>query len=87
MSNLQYEKATKYVQALKNFYIHLIVYVTVNIGLIGINLVFSSDYKWFIYPLLGWGIGIVAHGLSVFSKGLFLGKDWEEKQIEKYMRK
>lgn len=87
MNNKQYEKAVKQVRALKNFYIHLIVYVSVNLGLVGINLIFTPEYKWFIYPLLGWGIGMVTHGFSTFYTGTFLGNEWEKKQIEKYLNK
>lgn len=87
MNTMQYEKAVKRVRALKSFYIHLIVYVAVNIGLIGINMMSSAETLWFIYPLLGWGIGIAAHGLSVVSQGTLLGAEWEEKQIEKYLKK
>jgi len=37
--------------------------------LIAVNLIFTPDKLWFYWPLLGWGIGILAHGLAVnFSK-------------------
>jgi hypothetical protein len=26
---------------------------------------------WFIFPLGGWGMGLIAHGLSVFFRRLF----------------
>ncbi|WP_225942020.1 2TM domain-containing protein [Sporosarcina limicola] len=42
---------------------------------------------WFIYPLLGWGIGIVVHGFSVFGGRLFFGADWEKRKIDKYMNR
>ena len=83
----RYEFAKKKVQALKDFYIHLLVYILVNAGLIIINLLYSQGGIWFIYPLLGWGIGIVVHGLSVFGSSLFFGEDWEKQQIDKYMNK
>lgn len=81
----KYRNAVKRVRELKSFYIHLVVYVLVNVGLICINLIFSSEYVWFIYPLLGWGIGLVAHGLSVFSRGFLLGEEWEKRQVEKFL--
>lgn len=46
----------------------------------------QTGHWWFLYPLLGWGIGLTSHGLSVASFGLF-GPDWEEKKIQEYMKK
>jgi hypothetical protein len=35
--------------------------------------------------LLGWGIGVVFHGLKVFNFMPFLGQDWEEQKIKEFM--
>jgi hypothetical protein len=43
------------------FYIHLTVYVIVNALLVSINYFYTPTVLWFIFPLAGWGIGIVAH--------------------------
>jgi hypothetical protein len=34
-----------------------------------------------------WGIGLVAHGFSVFVPQWFLGNDWEERKIKEIMEK
>jgi cytochrome b subunit of formate dehydrogenase len=47
------------------FKIHFAAYVGVNILLIAINLLLTPKVLWFYWPLLGWGIGILAHGLAV----------------------
>lgn len=47
------------------FYVHLAVYIIVNALLIFLDLKKPGNI-WFIYPLLGWGIGIAIHGLSAF---------------------
>jgi hypothetical protein len=80
-----YEEAKERVQQLKGFYQHLVVYVLVNVFLFVINVVTSPDNWWFYWPLLGWGIGIVAHGAAVFFGGGLWGKAWEEKKIRKLM--
>ena len=49
----------------KGFRYHLIIYAVVNALLIIINLSTTPDKLWFYWPLLGWGIGILAHGLAV----------------------
>ena len=67
MSNDEvYEHARRRVEAKIGFYIHLAVYVCVNALLIGIDLAFATDGMWFFWPLFGWGIGLVVHGLTVF---------------------
>ena len=79
----KYQQAKKHVEKLKGFYIHLIIYIVVNIGLIFINLIVAGGPIWFIYPLIGWGIGLIGHSISILN----FGKDWEKRQIEKYMNK
>lgn len=60
---------------------HLIAYVVVNAGLAVVNLLTSPGYLWFLWAMVGWGIGLVAHGLSVYA---FTG-DHREKLVEKEM--
>ena len=82
-----YRRAKRRAEAKIGFYIHLAVYVGVNILLIIINLSTSPEYLWFKWPLLGWGIGLFFHGMSIF---VFSGKKIEgikEKMIEKEMKR
>ncbi len=46
--------------------VHLFVYLAVNALLVVINLVTSPQNLWFIWPLLGWGIGLAAHALLAY---------------------
>ena len=80
-----YKRAKKRVEAKIGFYIHFMVYVGVNILLILINFLTSPQYLWFKWPLMGWGIGLLFHGLAVFvfSKG----ESIKERMIEKEMKK
>ena len=80
---LAYEKAAKRVEELKGFYGNLISYCVFIPFLFFINWRTSPDYYWAFWPMFGWGIGVVAHGLQVFG----IGRDWEEKQIRKYMKR
>lgn len=80
---LAYEKAAKRVEELKGFYGNLISYCVFIPFLFFINWRTSPDYYWAFWPMFGWGIGVVAHGLQVFG----IGQDWEEKQIRKYMKR
>lgn len=82
-----YERAKKRVESIKAFYIHLIVYVLVNAGLIVYNAIISPGSWWFYWTTIGWGIGLVVHAVSVFVfEGVF-GSQWEEKKIKQYMDK
>jgi 2TM domain-containing protein len=82
-----YRRAKRRVLQIKGFYIHATVYVFVNALLIAINLATSRGSIWFFWPLLGWGIGLAAHGLSVFGPGGYLGSDWEERKIKEIIER
>ena len=82
-----YIKAKKRVEAKVGFYIHLAVYAGVNILLIVINLATSPQYLWFKWPLLGWGIGLFFHGMSIF---VFSGRKFrgiKENMIQEEMKR
>ena len=80
-----YERAKSRVEAKLGFFIHLAVYIVVNGLLIIINMSTSPKYLWFIWPLIGWGIGVIFHGLGVFF--LTSGAGIKERFIEKEMKK
>ncbi len=86
-------RAKKRVQELKGFYIHLAVYLLVNIFiLINIYIETRNDggtfWKWgHFFTLFFWGIGLAFHAIKVFNLNPFFGKDWEQRQIRKYIEK
>ncbi len=81
------ERVIEYVRDLKGFYSHLITYILVIGGLFALNFITSPEYVWAKWAAIGWGIGIVSHGLNVFEIFNFFGPDWEKKQIEKKLGK
>jgi hypothetical protein len=83
----RYQKAKERVQEIKGFYIHFLIYLFVNAGLFLINFFSSPGHWWFYWPLIGWGIGILAHAMGVFGLAGFLGKEWEERKIKEIMEK
>ena len=89
----RYEIAAKRVKRIKGFYVHLLVYILVNIFIIAGNSIRNSNsdpsfWSWQTFSTaLFWGIGLVAHGLSVFGKNLFFSSNWEEKKIQELMDK
>ena len=81
----RYEDAKRHVGELKEFYQHLVTYIVINAFFIVINRLTCPGYNWFVWPLLGWGIGLVLHGLTVL--GWFWGKSSEERKIKEIMDK
>ena len=80
---IAYKKATERVKELKGFYANLTSYCLVIPFLVFVNLFTSPEYYWFWWPMLGWGIGVGSHALQTFG----IGKNWEEKQIQKILNK
>lgn len=81
----RYRKALKRVEDIKGFYGNVGAYISVNIGFIIINLLTSPNHLWFFWPMLGWGIGVIFHGMKVFNYVPFLGKDWEERKMKQFL--
>ncbi|UOE38176.1 2TM domain-containing protein [Chryseobacterium oryzae] len=81
--NDSYERAHKRVKEIKSFYANLISYCIVIPFLVIFNLITSPNHLWFYLPMLGWGIGIIAHGMTVFA----IGKNWEDRKIKELMEK
>ena len=73
----RYNLAYKRVKRIKGFYVHLLVYILVNAFIISGNYYTNShkDYNFWSFEIfstaLFWGIGLLAHGLSVFGKNIF----------------
>lgn len=88
----RYEDAQKRVSRLKGFYTHLMAYVLVNILIVFLNisnLKQGESYFQFenFFTAFFWGIGLLAHGVSVFGHHLIFGKGWEERKIKEYMER
>ena len=56
--------ARRRAKAKLGWFTHAAVYVAVNTGLVTISLV--TGRHWAIFPLFGWGLGLLAHGISVW---------------------
>jgi len=89
---IKYQEALKRVKKIKGFYTHAIVYVFVNIMIVFLN-VKNLDpgetyfqFKNFMTAFF-WGIGLVAHGFSVFVPNWIIGQNWEERKIKEFMEK
>ncbi|MCW8980401.1 MAG: 2TM domain-containing protein [Altibacter sp.] len=84
ISEKKYERAKKQVEELKSFYVHLTIYLLMIPVFVWLNFR-STGFPWAIFPIVGWGFGVMGHAMEVFHYNPFLGKDWEEKKIKKLM--
>ena len=90
----KYKRAKRRVKKLRNYYIHLGIFITVIISTSIIKVVYGvkeeviyGDFDTFTI-WIWWGLGIVFHTFKVFGPiQLFLSKDWEDQKIKEYMNK
>ena len=61
--------ARKRAGAKLGWYIHATVYVLVNLFLFAASRYGFGTRNWSVAPLLGWGLGLALHGLSVWFLG------------------
>ncbi len=80
--DMAYARAKERVERIKGFYGNLISYCIVIPILIIVN-VNTSKFQWFWFAMLGWGIGVLFHGLETFG----YGKTWEERKIQEILEK
>lgn len=76
--------ARKRAEAKAGFWIHLGIYIVVNAFLAAQWWIITggSGFPWFLPVLLGWGIGIAAHFLSVFA-----GKSYVDREAQKELER
>ena len=84
LNEYKYKKAKEQVEEIKGFYVHAFVYAIVIPVLAYFNYM-STNFPWVIFPALGWGLGLLAHGMQAYGYFPFLGKNWEERKIKEFM--
>jgi 2TM domain len=82
----QTETARRRIAEIEGFYVHLGVFVGVLLLLTGVN-VYTGDAWWVQWVFLGWGIGIVAHGLAVYAKRPQFIVNWERRKFREIVRR
>jgi len=79
-----YEEAKKRVEQKKGFRTHAIVYAVINAFLALIWWLTGAGFPWFVFPLGGWGIGLLFHGLGVY---VLSGRQEDKRAIEREAEK
>ncbi len=62
----KYDAARKIAVRKVDFIRHACIYLVVMAVLAIINNTTGGGYQWWLWPALGWGIGVVSHFLSAF---------------------
>ena len=80
-----YVRARKRAEDLQGLYIHVLVYVVINLGLFALNWLQRGDDGgwWFQWATLGWGIGLLIH-IMVLVAPVF-SDDWADRKAERLL--
>lgn len=79
------QRARKRARAQAGFYAHLMWYLGVVALLALINLV-TTSYPWFIWPALGWGVGLFSHYMGTFGTRV-MRERYFEPAVEREVRR
>ncbi|WP_136481609.1 dihydrofolate reductase [Cognatitamlana onchidii] len=88
------ENAQKRIKQKKRLYIHFIFFLIGSVFLILANTVLGIGKEvtlfgkeWFLFAILIWLFFLIYHMFNVFITNKFMGKAWEQKQMEKLVSK
>jgi 2TM domain len=62
------EKAIERLKKKRDFQTHILIYIAVNAFLVAIWAVTGAGFFWPIFPILGWGIGVLANAWDVYGR-------------------
>ena len=88
----QYEYARKRIKQKKRLMQHFIVFLAGSLLLIIINPVLGIGKgffikNWFVWAILMWALLFFVHLLNVFILNRFMGKEWEDRQMDRLKAK
>nr|WP_099563409.1 dihydrofolate reductase [Gaetbulibacter sp. 4G1] len=88
------QNAQKRIKQKKRLYIHFVIFLIGAIFLIAANTVLGIgkdvqffEIDWFVYAILLWLFFFVYHAFNVFITHKFMGKAWEQNQLDKLVAK
>lgn len=74
------ERAVKRLKKKHDFHVHLVIYLMVNSMIVIVWAMTSQGFFWPIFPLVGWGVGVVANAWDAYG-----GDEPTEDQIAREM--
>ncbi|PNQ72184.1 hypothetical protein C1T31_12720 [Hanstruepera neustonica] len=96
--SVSYHRAVKKAKQIKGFYVHLFLYVLVNVGWFIVMAFFDLLHAYSLYGFWGmgyghvsmavfWGLGLLLHGVLVFGGNWPFSKKWEQRKVQELMDK
>lgn len=89
-----YENAQQRVKQKKRLMTHLVFFIAGSVIFIVLNIMvgYQSDFKplgmdWFVTAILIWLFFFLVHAINVFMVNKLMGKEWEEKQMNRLVEK
>ncbi len=88
-----YVKAKTKVRKIKIFYIHLVGYIVlISLVLYNLYIIEEGRYKdiivWLnLTTIVTWSICLAIHAWCIFGRRLIFKKSWEDRKIEKFLKK
>lgn len=82
--NEKLDNARRIIREKLGFIRHFIIYVVVLAMLAIINNNTWAGYQWWLWPALGWGIGLSVHFLTAF---LFTGVNLEKRLMQRELKR
>jgi len=79
------EQAVERLKKKRDFKTHVLMYVTVNVFLVVIWAVSDSGFFWPIFPILGWGVGVIANAWDVYGRKP-ISEDEIRREVERLRR-
>ncbi len=97
-SSMSYQIAAKKARQIKGFYVHLFLFLLVNITWFVVMAFFDLLHTYSLYGFWGmgyghvsmavfWGLGLLLHGVLVFGGSWPLSKKWEQRKVQEIMDK
>jgi sensor histidine kinase YesM len=77
-------RARKKARDIRGFYFSALLYALI-IPIFWIMNLSMGGTIWAHWPMIGWGIGLIIQGLSLFAGRTVFGAEWEEKKVEELM--
>ncbi|HSP83533.1 MAG TPA: 2TM domain-containing protein, partial [Gillisia sp.] len=89
-----YENARRRTLQKKRLWQHFVIFLVGAVLIIVLNVIigFKEEvmplgYNWFVWAILLWTFFFLIHVINVFFTSNFMGREWEQQQLEKLVRK
>jgi hypothetical protein len=82
----EYREARRPVRKLRDFHLLVLTAVAVIAPAATVNLLRTPERLWFPWVVFAFAVAIAFSALDVFGRNLWLGSDWERRQIDRRLR-